>query len=325
MTVFTLVSASGSPGVTSTALGLALCWPRPVLLVDADPTGGASVLAGFLRGTRTATTGLLHLAIAFRGGYGPQTLPEVTMTLGERVRFVPGTTAHDQARGLVGLWEPLAGLLRGLDEGGQDVLVDAGRLGLVGSPEPLIAGSDVLLLVCRSDLVALSAARSWVETLSGTAGGGSALGLLLIEVPGGYCAREVSRFLRVGVVARLPWDPAGAAVYGHGAPPPGRRLWRRREPALQRGLVAAAEAVRAMTAPAPVSTAGMSTAQVSTAGVLSVGAAAAEGPADEGSADGVAAGPQASGGEQGSGSGWSSTGRGMGWVRPVRSGTGGVR
>ena len=313
MTLITLVSASGSPGVTSSAVGLALCWPRPVLLVDADPTGGAAVPAGYLRGTRTATTGLLHLAIAFRGGYGPETLPEVTMTLpggNERVRFLPGTTAHDQARGLAGLWEPLADLLRRLGAGGQDVLVDAGRLGLVGSPEPLIAGADVVLLVCRSDLVGLSAARSWVETLSRTVAGASALGLLLIEVPGGYCAREVSRFLRVGVVARLPWDPAGAAVYGHGATPPGRRLWRRGEPALQRGLVAAGEAVRAMAAPA----------QGSAAGVLSAGASAVEV-----SADGVAPGSQASGGEPGSGSGWSSTGRGLGWVRPVRSGTGGRR
>jgi len=314
MSVFTLVSASGSPGVTSTAVGLALCWPRPVLLVDADPTGGASVLAGFLRGTRTATTGLLHLAIAFRGGYGPQTLPEVTMTLGERVRFVPGTTAHDQARGLVGLWEPLAGVLRGVGEGGQDVLVDGGRLGLVGSPEPLIAGSDVILLVCRSDLVALSAARSWVATLSGTAGGGPALGLLLVEVPGGYSAREVARFLRVGVVAQLPWDPAGAAVYGHGAGLPGRRGWRRREPVLPRALVAAGEAVRAMVAPAPApAPAGSPEAGVPPQ-VPADGAVATPAPAP------------ASDPAPASASGWSKAGRrGAGRTEMVRSDAGGAR
>ena len=33
MAVVALASASGSPGVTTTALGLALLWPRPVLLV----------------------------------------------------------------------------------------------------------------------------------------------------------------------------------------------------------------------------------------------------------------------------------------------------
>lgn len=36
MAIVALVSASGSPGVTATALGLALLWPRPVMLVEAD-------------------------------------------------------------------------------------------------------------------------------------------------------------------------------------------------------------------------------------------------------------------------------------------------
>ena len=40
MAVIVLVSASGSPGVTTAAVGLALSWPRPVLLVEADPTAG---------------------------------------------------------------------------------------------------------------------------------------------------------------------------------------------------------------------------------------------------------------------------------------------
>ncbi len=66
---------------------------------------------------------------------------------------------------LVGLWESLTATLKGLESTGQDVLVDAGRLGLTGSPEPLIFGADLTLLTVRTDLVALSAARSWAETL----------------------------------------------------------------------------------------------------------------------------------------------------------------
>ena len=38
MAIITLCSASGSPGVTTTALGLALSWTRPVILVEADAT-----------------------------------------------------------------------------------------------------------------------------------------------------------------------------------------------------------------------------------------------------------------------------------------------
>jgi hypothetical protein len=50
MAVYTLVSASGSPGVTTTALALASVWPRPVIVVEADPTGGSAILAGYFRG-----------------------------------------------------------------------------------------------------------------------------------------------------------------------------------------------------------------------------------------------------------------------------------
>ena len=55
MALIVLTSAAGSPGVTTTALGLALTWHRPVLLVEADPTGGSALLAGYFRG-QTAPT-----------------------------------------------------------------------------------------------------------------------------------------------------------------------------------------------------------------------------------------------------------------------------
>ena len=37
MAIIVLTSVGASPGVTTTALGLALQWPRECLLVDADP------------------------------------------------------------------------------------------------------------------------------------------------------------------------------------------------------------------------------------------------------------------------------------------------
>ena len=66
MAVIALGSAAGSPGVTTSALGLALTWPRPVLLIEADPTGGSAMLAGFFRGTTPHTAGLIDLAWAQR-------------------------------------------------------------------------------------------------------------------------------------------------------------------------------------------------------------------------------------------------------------------
>ena len=57
MAVIALTSASGSPGVTTTAVALAFLWPRPVVLVEADPTGGSAILAGYFRGTREYDVG----------------------------------------------------------------------------------------------------------------------------------------------------------------------------------------------------------------------------------------------------------------------------
>jgi hypothetical protein len=152
--------------VTTSALGLALTWPRPVLLVEADPTGGSAVLAGNFRGLSAHTTGLLDLAWAHREGLLEDALTELPMPIPDSsASLLPGVRAHTQARSLAALWEPLAAALKRLDRTGRDVIIDAGRLGLTGSPEPLIYGADLMLLVMRSDLVALAAARSWAETL----------------------------------------------------------------------------------------------------------------------------------------------------------------
>ncbi|HEY9562625.1 MAG TPA: hypothetical protein VIR30_02545, partial [Nocardioides sp.] len=60
MAVIALCSASGSPGVTTTALGMALLWPRPVLLIEADATGGSGILAGYFRGIKSYDQGLVE-------------------------------------------------------------------------------------------------------------------------------------------------------------------------------------------------------------------------------------------------------------------------
>ena len=57
MAIVCLTSASGSPGVTTTAVGIAFSWPRPALLVEADPTGGSGVLPGSFAARRRTTPG----------------------------------------------------------------------------------------------------------------------------------------------------------------------------------------------------------------------------------------------------------------------------
>src|SRR3954463_6959433 len=151
MAVIALASATGSPGVTTSALGLAFVWPRPVLLVEADPTGGSGILAGYFRGAIEYDAGLIELALA-PVDVGDALRDVIRPIEGSRVSFVAGTRTHAQAGGLRDLWEPLSDALAELESTGQDVIVDGGRLGLVGSPGPLLNAADLSLLVTRTSL-----------------------------------------------------------------------------------------------------------------------------------------------------------------------------
>ncbi|WP_448071094.1 hypothetical protein [Georgenia yuyongxinii] len=221
MAVITLCSASGSPGVTTTAVGLAMCWPRPVLLVEADPSGANGVLAGIFRGARDYDGGLLEVASSPLAV--SDALRDVVRSIeATEVSFVVGAQTHTQAAGLGGLWAPLVEALADLERGGQDVIVDAGRLGLVGSPEPLLSWADLTLLLTRTTLPALAGARTWAEGLrSPSATSWREPGLLLVG-EGPYGKQEVSKALSLPVVATVTDDPAAAAVYHRGAPPPRR-------------------------------------------------------------------------------------------------------
>lgn len=226
MALIVLTSASGSPGVTTTAVALALAWPRPVVLVEADPTGGSPVLAGYFRGTVAPARGLIDLALAHRDDHVDAALPGTLLPIpGHEAWLLPGIRGHLQARSLAPVWEPLSHSFKALERTGQDVIADAGRLGLTGSPEPLIHGADLTLLTLRTDLVSLSAAKAWAQTLREdfeAAGVTGNLGVLLVGEGRPYAASDVCRVMDLPVVASIAWDPAAAAVFSHGTNPPHR-------------------------------------------------------------------------------------------------------
>lgn len=221
MSVIALTSASGSPGVTTTAVGLALSRSRPTILVDADPTGGSPILAGYLRGQSMPTDSLIDLYVAHNQGRLREALPQATLTLPDsKVTLIPGVRSHVQAGALGGLWDPLLGALKALGGTGQDTVFDLGRLGLEGAAGQLMIGADLTLLVARSDLVSLSGARSWAHTLRSRFeefGAGAALGVLLVGPGRPYAAKEVADVMGVPVVATVEWDPRTAAVFSAGA------------------------------------------------------------------------------------------------------------
>jgi hypothetical protein len=245
MALIVLASASGSPGVTTTALGIALVWHRPVVLVDADPVGGSALLAGYFQGTVSDGDAMVHLVLARRDGRLAEMLPRTMISVPDTyVSILPGPKSHAQAGSLAELWGELAYELRALEQTGQDVIVDAGRLGMVHSPEGLIRAADLALLATRTDLPALAAARQWAAawtdgTQDGT--GASSIAALLVGAGRPYEASEVSKVLALPVLESLAWDPRSARVFSEGQKPSGS-AWSQRDQ-LVRSYRAAAAAI----------------------------------------------------------------------------------
>jgi hypothetical protein len=221
--VFTFVSASGSPGVSATVLGLATFWGGPVLVLQADPAGGSSMLAGFFRaGLPADTPTVVDLKLAEQEGRLREGLLSAAIRVdGSEVLVVPGSLRHDQTPGLQTLWAPLGSVLPTL---GMDVLVDAGRLGLAAWPQPLVSQSDVTVMVFRNTLREVIALEDWARTLrQSVLAGVHEVCLLQVGAKGHYSSRSLEKFLELRVVGQIEFDARRAAVFADGAQGPAAR------------------------------------------------------------------------------------------------------
>src|SRR3954471_21120369 len=123
-----LASVKGSPGVTSTCLALAAVWPRPVVLLEADPAGGdlAYRCSAAHGGPVSANRGLLPLAAAVRGGTSsPDVVFNESQLLACGVNLIQGGTSSAQARGLPARWQTFGQACATAEV---DVIADLGRL-----------------------------------------------------------------------------------------------------------------------------------------------------------------------------------------------------
>lgn len=227
MAILLVAAGGGAPGATTLAVGLALTWPRPVLLVDCDPGAHQAVLAGYLAGQSAGGRGLVRVAEAHRDrrplreAVLDQSLP-VTGEDGERHLFLPGFSRPASAGLFGGVWDDLADTFDRLGEVGYDVIVDAGRVDARGLPGPLVERSAVTGLVLRTSLRAVMAARVHLPALTdqerlSTAG---RTGLVLVGEGDPYGRREVAKALGVGVHAVVADDPPAAAHLSDGRPRP---------------------------------------------------------------------------------------------------------
>jgi MinD-like ATPase involved in chromosome partitioning or flagellar assembly len=231
-----LASLKGSPGVTTSCVALAACWPQPWqrLLVEADPAGGD--LAARYR--LPVTPGLVSLAAAARRSTDPAVIDAHVHLLAGGLPVAVGPTRADQARAALAAItgaDGHAGVLGSFTGRGDVVaVVDCGRLDPDTPLRGVIAAADQLLIAARphadalahvADLVAAGSASILAEVL-----GGAARTRLLL-VGDGYPASEVEREVGLTVAGTLPWDPrTAAAVSGHAT----------RTPRARAGLVRAA-------------------------------------------------------------------------------------
>ncbi|MGW7196197.1 hypothetical protein [Streptomyces chryseus] len=230
MAVIALVSGKSS-GVTCSALALALASPRPSLLVEADPAGG-TIRTGYLAGEGSAATGLHRLAVADRQNTLAKEFQHHFVALdrdhtGQRL-LLPGLTDPAQAPSMARTWDHLATLLQVMDEGGYDVIIDAGRitaesetrLSSTTYPAPLLRRADAVLLVVRNTQASLNSAAPAVrvlrEDLAHHGTGADALALLVIE-EGNFSSSNIQQALHAPVVGLLAWDSESADVFTHGA------------------------------------------------------------------------------------------------------------
>lgn len=243
MALITLGSAKGAPGVTTTALGLALNWGKDCLLVEAD-ISGSSILAGYQRGEKPHDKGLVQVAMARMQMPLMDAIFTQATALTSEVKFLPGFANPNQAGALGGAWGDFGSAFRSLEQAGIDVIVDLGRIAARAEErDALITLADQHLILTGSSLPAVYTTREFTQRYRATMDmAADIMGTAVVVVGPNrpYGPNEISRACSVPLAGVVDWDPKSAAVYATGATQP--RSFK--NSSLNRSLTALAGALR---------------------------------------------------------------------------------
>lgn len=214
MSLFSLCSAHGAPGVTTTALALAGVWPenRECLLVEADPSGGV-VAARF--GLQDSP-GLVSLTAVARRGVDLDLVRRHTQQLPGGVPVLVAPPSATQAQAVIG---DFASVMAGWSARERiDVIVDCGRLTGFTPTVDLMRNAAATLVLSRPTADQLRPAVHQLRILE-TSGVGASL-LLVGDDP--YGPDEVASAMDIAVAGTIAWDPptaealTGEATRGRG-------------------------------------------------------------------------------------------------------------
>jgi MinD-like ATPase involved in chromosome partitioning or flagellar assembly len=237
-----LVSAKGSPGVTTAGLCLAAAAGQSsegegeALVVESDPTGGDLECWCGPHGE----PGLVGLVTDLRREAAPDRLLSHAVDIVPGVRAVTAPTTEAAATAaLVSAGDRLGPALATLDG---LVVMDCGRWSLSHQTAGQVAACSLVAVVCRPALHSVEHARALVDGLRGV---NTAVAVIVVGGSRPYGPDEIGSALRVPVAGVLPWDPEGVvALVDHGV----GRVWSRSSLAeaagqLVDGVRQAAEAV----------------------------------------------------------------------------------
>lgn len=208
MKVLALGSAKSSPGVTTSALALAVTWPEPVpvTVIEADPAGGD--LAAWLE--LPGQPGLVSLAAAGRRVLDPELFDAHLQAVpgSERVTVLCGPVSAEQAHAALSTLRD-----RLVDAARQRpgvVLVDCGRLDPSSPALRAFEQADARALACRPSVAAVHHLQARVRSLPVTDVSLLAVG----DHP--YPPDELATATGLPLLGALPFDARAADTLGDG-------------------------------------------------------------------------------------------------------------
>lgn len=166
MPLVTIAADKGSPGVTTVAMGLAMVWPRRVLLADCDPSGGDIALRMQFEDGRPLTTerGMLTLASPSRHGQGERSvLNHVQLARGGQ-EVLAGLDNAEQVNAVGDLWTRLAEEMSVLPEA--DVIADIGRVSGLSPAVPMLRAAAMAVFVTRPTVDGVAHLRERLKIFS---------------------------------------------------------------------------------------------------------------------------------------------------------------
>ncbi|NKS56235.1 hypothetical protein GS504_01225 [Rhodococcus hoagii] len=231
-----LTSVKGAPGVTTTAVGLALTGgERHHLVVEADITGSSSILAGYFKAQRRHDRGLLRLVRPNLENDLDNALPDNLISESPSFTVLPGIAEPRHAAQVAMLWDDLGRQLGLYATEGARVLVDCGQFGAEHGPLPLLSHADVVGVVIGSTLPQIAAARVRIPMIRhhlSNIRSRARLGLIVVgDYP--YTAAQIADQLKVPAIATIVNNPKHARVFSEGAVMP---KWKQRSSPYLRSL-----------------------------------------------------------------------------------------